>query len=197
MKRFTMTEDPAVAIVLARAGSETAAGDYELVDGEWQSVEPQPTEAWLAAVLQLLSLLLKREGAPYEQTADDSWQDPDVKSWADEARWVVHYGLEGGLDSEYIELRLRELGPYVSPSAICSYCGKHLTAEQIAFYDRGQPGDPERLCDPCADPLAFPEGPTPPPVNCGWCGLLSATGYWHDDCADEAWGGVGWGGVGG
>lgn len=170
MKRFTLTDTrldrmrtwdsrmvdgQALAIVLARAGDETAAGDYELVDGEWQSAEPQPKDQWMAGVLQLLSLLLKREGTPYKQTADDGWQDPEVKSWADEARWVVHYALEGGLEWEYIELRLKELGPYVSPSDLCSYCGERLTAEQIAFLDREHPGDPERLCDPCANPLDF------------------------------------------
>jgi hypothetical protein len=170
MKRFTltdkrlhemrwldsgMTSDPALLVVLSRAGLETAPGDYELVDGEWQSVGPQPTEEWVSSVLQLLSRLLSQDG-PYKPTADNSYQDPALKSWAEEARWVVHYALEGDL-GEYIELRLKELGPYVSPSELCSYCGRRLTAKEVALLDRYHPGDAERLCDPCADPLAYPE----------------------------------------
>lgn len=137
----------AAAIVLSRAGEETGPGEYKLVGGEWVIIGQQPSEEYFDAVLQLLSLLLKREGEPHQPPIDPGWQDPANKSWTDEARWVLHYGLEGGLDWDYIQDRLKELGPYVSPSTICSYCGEPLTDEDIAVQQDYAPD--ERLCERC------------------------------------------------
>jgi hypothetical protein len=131
-----------------RAGME----EFKPFEGGWRARDGEgPHQDLVDGILQLLSVLLAQKG-PYTQTADDSYANPEITSWVDEARDVLHYALEGGLDDDYVQARLKELGGYVSPRELCSDCERRLTTEELAARN----GYDDQLCDSCADPGSQP-----------------------------------------
>jgi hypothetical protein len=102
------------------------------------------------AHFKLIMVLLRQEG-PYTPPTDDSYADPEITSWAEEARAVCHYALEGANEQDYLVGRLEELGGYVSPFKVCCDCGRELTEDELqSACEAGEDDCP--LCDGCANP---------------------------------------------